>query len=56
MRLGISMLRSAQLLPRILPEFADRFPKVEITLQEAGSAKLEQLLQEGSVDMALGLH
>ena len=53
MRLGISMLRSAQLLPRILPEFADRFPKVEITLQEAGSAKLEQLLQEGSVDMAL---
>ena len=53
LRLGISMLRSAQLLPCILPEFASRFPKVEVALQEAGSAKLEQLLQEGSVDMAL---
>ena len=53
LRLGISMLRSAQLLPCVLPEFASRFPKVEVSLQEAGSAKLEQLLQEGSVDMAL---
>ena len=53
MRLGISMLRSAQLLPHVLPEFTSRFPKVEIVLQEAGSAKLEQLHQEGSVDLAL---
>lgn len=53
MRLGISMLRSAQLLPHVLPEFTSRFPKVELVLQEAGSAKLEQLLQEGSVDLAL---
>ena len=40
MRLGISMLRSAQLLPHVLPEFTSRFPKVELVLQEAGSAKL----------------
>ena len=53
LRLGISMQRSAQLLPRILPELTGRFPKVEIVLQEAGSAKLEQLLQEGGVDVAL---
>lgn len=53
LRLGISMQRSAHLLPRILPGFVQAYPKVEITLQEAGSARLEQLVQSGTVDVAL---
>lgn len=53
LRLGISMQQAAQLLPRVLREFIRRYPKVEISLREAGSARLEQMVQEGHVDLAL---
>lgn len=53
LRLGISMQRAVQLLPRVLPEFVRMYPKVELSLQEVGSARLEQLVQEGHVDLAL---
>ena len=47
LRLGISVQRSIQLLPKVLPEFTRLYPKVEFRLREAGSAHLEQ------VDLAL---
>ena len=46
LRLGISVQRSIQLLPKVLPE-------VEFRLREAGSAHLEQMVQSGQVDLAL---
>ena len=38
LRLGISVQRSIQLLPKVLPEFTRLYPKVEFRLREAGSA------------------
>lgn len=42
LRLGISMQRSAQLLPAILPDFFADFPHVNLELREAGSTHLER--------------
>lgn len=53
LRLGISMQRGAQLLPRVLPGFKKRYPHVKLELREAGSAHLVQLVQDGHVDLAL---
>ena len=53
LRLGISVQRSIQLLPKVLPEFTRLYPKVEFRLHEAGSAYLEQMVQSGQVDLAL---
>lgn len=53
LRLGISMQQAAHLLPQVLPEFVQAYPNVEISLHEAGSTRLEQLVQSGTVDLAL---
>ena len=53
LRLGISMQRSARLLPQVLPHFIRAFPQVRLELREAGSAMLEQMVLEGQVDLAL---
>ena len=53
LRLGISMQRAAHILPRVLPDFVQAYPKVEIILHETGSARLEPLVREGIVDLAL---
>ena len=53
LRLGISMQRSAQLLPAILPDFFADFPHVNLELREAGSTHLEEMVLDGSVDLAL---
>lgn len=53
LRLGISRQRAAQILPEILPRFSKAYPHVLLELQEAGSATLERLVQEGEVDLAL---
>lgn len=53
LRLGISMQRSARLLPQVLPKFIQAFPQVRLELREAGSAMLEQMVLEGQVDLAL---
>ena len=53
LRLGISMQRSAHLLPRVLPRFSREYPHVSIELMEAGSARLERMAQDGDVDIAL---
>lgn len=52
-RLGISIQRSVHLLPRVLPQFIQRYPHVSLMLQEAGSADLEQQVLEGQIDLAL---
>ena len=53
LRLGISRQRAAQVLPVVLPRFSKDYPHVVLELQEAGSATLERMVQEGEVDLAL---
>lgn len=53
LRLGISVQRAIQILPVALPWFTMQYPKVSIELREEGSARLEQLLEDGEIDLAL---
>ena len=53
LRLGISVQRAMQILPVALPWFTMQFPKVSIDLREEGSARLEKLLEDGEIDLAL---
>lgn len=52
-RLGISMQRSMQLLPLIIPSFSQKYPRVRILLEEFGSGTLEKMLHDGMCDIAL---
>lgn len=53
LRLGISVTRSMQVLPDVLPIFNREYPKVSIELTESASANLESLLLKGQIDLAL---
>ena len=53
LRLGISVQRAIQILPVALPWFTMQYPKVSIDRREEGSARLEQLLEDGEIDLAL---
>ena len=53
LRLGISVQRAMQILPVALPWFTMQYPKVSVDLREEGSARLEQLLEDGEIDLAL---
>lgn len=53
LRLGVSMQRGMSLLPFVLPPFMEKYPRVEIQLEEHGSDQLEQMVQDGSCDLAL---
>lgn len=52
LRLGISVQRSMQILPKVIPIFRQKYPHVTLDLTERGSASLEELLQKGAVDLA----
>lgn len=53
LRVGISVQRGLQLLPQVIPEFAQQYPYIRVELVEHGSATLERLTTEGQCDMAL---
>ena len=53
LRLGISVQRALQILSVALPWFTMQFPKVSVDLREEGSARLEKLLEDGEIDLAL---
>lgn len=52
LRIGISSLRGAVFLPKILPEFLKCYPSVDIEIFEAGSARMDEMLLQGKVDLA----
>lgn len=52
LRLGISVQRSMQILPLVVPIFRQKYPNVALELTERGSASLEELLQKGDIDLA----
>ncbi len=51
-RLGIPVQRAMQVLPFVLPRFRKMFPGVSLELSEHGSATIETMLLEGSLDLA----
>ena len=53
LRLGISVTRAMQVMPLVLPIFCSQYPNVTLELTEAGSAKQEELLRSGVIDLAL---
>jgi len=54
LRLGISYTCGRSLLPLILPEFSRDHPLVEINLMEGNHQKLNEWLEKGEIDVALG--
>ena len=53
LRLGLSLYRSAELLPQILSDFLSAYPQVRLEVFEDEADRLEQLLIRGDLDMAL---
>ena len=53
LRFGASTLRMNTSLPHILPQFSQRFPKMEIRLTDTISSELTELVLDGELDMAL---
>lgn len=55
LRVGASMARGTQFLPRILPDFHQMYPRVEVRFVEGLSANLEKKIANGEVDFAVVL-
>ena len=55
LRFGASMARGTQFLPRILPDFHRRYPRVEVRFVEGLSQQLEKQIANGEIDFALVL-
>ena len=51
-RLGIPVQRAMQVLPYAFPRFQKLFPMVDLELNEFGSATVESMVLEGSLDLA----
>ncbi len=51
--LGISTFRGRHILPRILKRFYELYPDVRVEVAEHHSLKLEELLLEGKIDVAV---
>ena len=52
LRLGISVQRGMRILPKAMPLFLSRYPNVSLELKETGSARMEDLLRYGEIDLA----
>lgn len=52
LKIGISRQRGMLFLPLILPVFFEKFPLVEIELEEQGSVTLEKLVLNGNINLA----
>lgn len=53
LRLALPVLRSPNILPRILPPFSRQYPNVDIIITELHSGFLENMLLDGDVDFAI---
>lgn len=52
MRIGISRQRGMNLLPLVIPPFLEKYPHVQIELEEHGSDMLEKMVLNGQCDIA----
>jgi len=55
LRLGLPIFGSARLFAPLFAEYRSRYPGVEIELMEQGSARLEEALLAGEVELAVSL-
>ena len=53
LRFGASTLRMNTSLPRILPRFSERYPKMELRLTDTISSELIELILNGQLDLAV---
>ncbi|MEG1849288.1 MAG: LysR family transcriptional regulator, partial [Oscillospiraceae bacterium] len=53
LRLGIPLQRGMQLLPSLIPDFLAMYPQVTLELEESGSDTLENMVEEGRIDIGL---
>lgn len=51
--LGISSFRGKYMLPRILKNFYEKYPNIKVKIVEQNSMALEDMLIEGSIDLAI---
>lgn len=51
--LGISSFRGKYMLPRILKNFHEKYPNIQVKIVEQNSMALEDMLVEGSIDLAV---
>lgn len=51
-RFGVPVQRGMQVLPYVMPQFIKKYPRVDIELFEQGSGLMENLVLDGTVDMA----
>lgn len=51
-RFGVPVQRGMQVLPYVMPKFIKKYPRVDIELFEQGSGLMENLVLDGTVDMA----
>lgn len=51
--LGISSFRGKYMLPRILRRFREKYPNIQVKVVEGNSMALEDMLVEGSIDLAI---
>lgn len=54
LRIGISYTRGRVFLPEILPEFQEKNPLIEVSLNEGNSENLEDALLHGHIDLYIG--
>ncbi len=52
LKVGIPLMRSPRIIPRVLPPFQKLFPNVEVSLIEEDSATLESKVHDGEIDVA----
>jgi DNA-binding transcriptional LysR family regulator len=52
LRLGIPVQRAMQVVPYILPKFKKAYPLVQVKVYEQGSSFTEDLLLDGTIDLA----
>jgi DNA-binding transcriptional LysR family regulator len=52
LRLGIPVQRAMQVVPYILPKFKQAYPLVHVKIYEQGSSFTEDLLLDGTIDLA----
>jgi Transcriptional regulator len=52
LKIAFPIMRGTYMLPCTLPVFAKQFPKVQLLVQEANSARLEDMVLNGDIDIA----
>ena len=50
---SISTFRAPYLLPKVIPTFMERYPNIELVIQEASMEEQEVLLAKGEIDVGL---